>query len=906
MSSSEKLIVIDGNALVHRAWHALPPLQTKSGKIVNAVYGFMLIFLKVLKDLKPTHCVVTFDLPGPTFRHEQFAEYKATRVKQPDELYAQIPILKEALQAFRVPVVEAEGFEADDVIGTISAVASKAALPTIIVTGDLDTLQLVDDHTRVYTLKKGLTDTVVYDAAAVKERYGLNPDELVEYRALRGDPSDNIPGVKGVGEKTAAALIKKFGTIADLYENLEKSKIIKPPLTPRLKEILLQHKKEAMMSRELSEIIRDVPLKISLDNFRAQEPDSDRVVKLFQELGFKSLLGKIPSLKQASLRGRENSPETDVKYLLVDNKTSFDSFFNELKRQDTFVFDTETTDLNPFAADLLGISFCWRVSEAYYVVADGHSDFLQSLTQVLEDEKIMKWGHNLKYDIEVLSRAGIKVRSAVGDTMIASYLLNPGSRAHALDTLAFTEFGHRMIPITNLIGEKKPQKPMRDVPLKDLSDYSCEDADYTLRLKEKFEPELAKAGLDQLFRDIEMPLVPVLAGMEEAGIKVDTRVLSQIKRAAALRLAVLEKQIHEQAGEEFNIASPQQLKVVLFEKLKISSEGIGKTKTGLSTAAMELEKIKGVHPIIELIIEHRELSKLISTYLDALPELIDRKTNRLHTSFNQTVTATGRLSSSEPNLQNIPVRTELGREVRRAFVAEKGAQLVSADYSQIELRIVASLSQDKTMLDIFRRHEDIHTATAATIHGVAPDHVTPEMRYAAKEVNFGVMYGMGPWGLAARTGLSREEAQEFIAKYFQAFSAVKEYLEQTKVIAKSLGYVETLFGRRRYLPEIKSGVAQVRAAAERMAINMPIQGTAADLMKLAMIRVYQGLEAFGAEVKLVLQVHDELVLEVPVNKIKKVAMFVKEEMETVVKLKAPIEVHLKVGENWGKMQSLRI
>src|SRR3989338_1196863 len=726
MSSQDRLVVIDGNALVHRAWHALPPLATKSGKIVNAVYGFLLVFLKVLKDLKPTHCVVTFDLPGPTFRHEQFAEYKATRIKQPDELYARIPILKEVLQAFHVPVVEAEGFEADDVIGTISEVASKAALPTIIVTGDLDTLQLVDDHTRVYTLKKGLTDTIVYDAAAVKERYGLNPEELVEYRALRGDPSDNIPGVKGIGEKTAVALIKEYGTVAQLYESLEKIKTIKPPLTPRLKDILLEHKKEAMMSRELSEIVRDVPISFSLDDFRRQEPNEEKVVKLFQELEFKSLLNKIPAAKQTTEAVAKGNSSIDENYVLVNDNEAFQLFLAKLKRQKVFVIDTETTGLNPFAADLLGVSFSWRAHEAYYVVTDGHSDFLQSLKPLLEDEKIMKWGHNLKYDIEVLSRAGIKIKGAAGDTMIASYLLNPGSRAHALDTLAFTELGHRMIPITSLIGDKKPPKQMREVPVKDLAHYSCEDADYTWRLKEKFEPELQAVRLVKLFCDIEMPLVPMLAAMEENGIKLNVKVLAKIKKSVAKRLVLLEKHIYKLAGVEFNVASPKQLKEVLFEKLNIPSEGIGKKKTGLSTAAMELEKLKGVHPIIELIIEHRELSKLISTYLDALPVLIDPLTNRLHTSFNQTVTATGRLSSSDPNLQNIPIRTELGQQVRRAFVAEKGKELLSADYSQIELRIVASLSGDKTMLDIFSRHEDIHAATAAVIHNVSLEKVTPK------------------------------------------------------------------------------------------------------------------------------------------------------------------------------------
>ena len=919
---ANKLIVIDGNALVHRAWHALPPLQTKSGQLVNAVYGFLLVFFKVLKDIKPTHCVVAFDLKGPTFRHEAFEAYKATRVKQPDELYEQIPILKKVLAALRVPVVEAQGYEADDVIGTIASRAEQAQLSTVIVTGDLDTLQLVSDHVAVCTLKKGLSDTIIYDAVAVKARYGLPPQALVEYRALRGDPSDNIPGVKGIGEKTAALLIQKYGTIAKLYQALERSNKVTTPLTPRLRELLLAHKAEAMMSRQLSEIVREVPISISLDDFVRRDPDEATLVPLLQSLEFKSLLSKLPVKTEASHGQQPSEPARASKdkhaYRLVDDDAGFKKFISKLQSQPCFVFDTETTGLNPFTVDLLGISFCWKSREAYYVVTDSHPQRLENLRPIFADAAIKKWGHNTKYDIEVLNHAGLSVAGVEGDTMIASYLLNPGSRAHDLDTLAFIEFGHRMIPITKLIGEPSRrkvgtptlegasgQKSMRDVPVADAAEYSGEDADYTWRLKEKLLPELKSQGLRRLFDEVEMPLVPVIVAMETAGIKVDPRVLERAKSVASKRLSVLEKKIHKLASQPFNVASPQQLKVILFEKLKLSSEGIAKTKTGLSTAAMELEKIEGQHPIISLILEHRELAKLISTYLEALPLLMDPVTHRIHTSFNQTVTATGRLSSSEPNLQNIPVRTEASQHVRRAFVAERGMTFLSADYSQIELRIVASLANDTAMLDIFRRGEDIHRATAAAIHGVSPDQVTPAMRYAAKGVNFGVIYGMGAWGLAARTKLDPAAAREFIAKYFQTFGGVKAYLEQTKITTKELGYVETLFGRRRYLPEINSGVAQVRAAAERMAINMPVQGTAADLMKLAMIQVYQGLSQVSPKAKLVLQVHDELVLEVPLQEVDAVGHFVKETMEQIAHLQAPIEVHLKAGQSWGTMKPLK-
>lgn len=905
MTPSKKLAVIDGNALVHRAWHALPPLQTKRGQLVNAVYGFLLVFFKVLKDLKPTHCVVAFDHKGPTFRHKEYAEYKATRVKQPDELYAQIPILKQVLQAMRVTVVEVAGVEADDTIGTITKMASKDKINTFIVTGDLDTLQLIDDFVSVYTLRKGLTDSVEYDRATVQARYGLSPESLVEYRALRGDPSDNIPGVRGIGEKTAIALIKKFGTVNNLYQTLEKSEKISAPLTPRLRDLLLQHKKEAMLSRKLSEIVRQVPIDIIFDDYRMKPPDIEKIVPLFQELEFKSLLSKLPTVdysESTALSDSANKNQTSEHYKCIQNNADFEQFIKQLKKEKTFVFDTETTGLNPFEVDLLGISFCWSEAKAFYVPIDGHKSRLETLRPIFENNAIKKWGHNIKYDIEVLAHSGVDVAGVEGDTMIASYILNPGSRAHDLDTLAFTEFGHRMIPITHLIGEKPKQKSMREVPLHDLAIYSCEDADYTWRLKDKLMPEISEAGLSMLFHDIEMPLIEVLKTMETNGIKINPKTLARASATAKKRLAVLEKKIYHLAGTEFNIASPQQLKEVLFEKLQLSTEGIGKTKTGFSTAAMELEKLKNLHPIIEPVIEHRELSKLVSTYLEALPKLFDKKTQRIHTSFNQTITATGRLSSSEPNLQNIPIRTSAGVEVRRAFVAEHGYSLLSADYSQIELRIVASLANDKAMINIFRRGDDVHRATAAAINNVSLDKVTPEMRYAAKEVNFGVIYGMGAWGLAARTGIDRASAQDFITKYFETFSGVKQFLNEIKDLARARGFVETLFGRRRYIPEINSGVPQVRASAERMAVNMPIQGTAADLIKLAMIKVHRDLNKINAEARLVLQVHDELVLEVPTSHVASVGDFVQKTMESVGKLKVPIEVHLKAGKNWGEMK----
>jgi len=905
MSKSEKLVIIDGNALLHRAWHALPLLQTKDGRLVNAVYGFLLVFLKVIKDLKPSHIVVTFDRKETTFRHEVYEAYKATREKQPDELYAQIPILKKVLQSFRVAVVEAAGYEADDVIGTISSVTSKKQLPVVIVTGDLDTLQLVNDWTTVYTLRRGLTDSVLYDTEAVKERYNLSPEQLVDFRALKGDVSDNLPGVKGIGEKTASELIKTFKTLKNLYHEVEENNLPQSPLTLRLRDLLLKFKKEALMTKELSAIKCDVPIVVNIDDYIMLDPDMELVIKQFQDLEFKSLLSKLPFVAKKDEK-REPLVELSKKnnYILVEEK-NFDIFLAEIKKVKYFAVDTETTGLDAINAELLGVSFSWKNNWAYYVNLDHEPKLLASLKMILEDEEIKKWGHNLKYDINIFAGAGIQLKGVIGDTMIGAYLLNPGSRAYDLDTLSFIEFGHRKTPITKLIGEeKKSQRQMREVPLKELSDYSCADADFTWRLAEHYENELKKVNLWALFEKIEVPLIPVLATVERNGIKLDSKVLNDLSRKVTDRLKVIEQKIYKVAGQEFNVASPKQLKEILFEKLKLSSDGISKTKTGFSTAATELEKMRGQHEIIENILEHRELAKLQSTYLEALPKIADKKTQRIHTSFNQTITTTGRLSSSEPNLQNIPIRTELGAQVRTAFVAEKGKVLLSADYSQIELRVVASLADDKVMQEIFNKREDIHRATAAKINGVSQDEVTKAMRYSAKEVNFGVIYGMGPWGLASRTGMSKSEAKEFIDRYFKAFAGVKKYLEEIVVLAKELGYVETMFGRRRYLPELNSGVVQVRQAAERMAVNMPIQGTAADIIKLAMIAIDKKLSEVSSDTKMVLQVHDELLFEVPENQLKTVAEFVKLEMENIVKLKVPIEVNIKAGQNWGTMEVL--
>jgi DNA polymerase I len=920
-AKQKKIVIIDGNALIHRAFHALPPLTKKDGTLVNAVYGFTTILLRVLKDINPEYVAVTFDLKGPTFRHEEYKDYKATRKKQPDELYDQIPIIKDLVEAFNMPIYEEEGFEADDVIGTITRNKDliNKKIKSVIVTGDMDALQLVNDNTEVYTMRKGIADTITYDEKAVKEKYdSLGPDQMIDYKALRGDPSDNIPGVRGIGDKGAITLLKEFKTIEGIYESLKSEDKKSEKISERNKKLLLESKKDAKMSKMLATIVTNISFKFDLEKCKAGNYNREKVVSILQELGFKSLVNKIPFNETQGkidlFSQKDTEPllklKKEFKYNLVDTPEKFTDFMKELSEQKAFAVDTETDSLNRFEAELLGISFSWKAGFAYYVKTE--KDFVYKLKPILEDESVKKYGHNIKFDMEVLTQYDIAMQGIAFDTMIASYLLNPGSRQLKLDSVVFSELGHEMIPIEALIGKKgKDQKTLKEVPIENVSHYACEDADFTFRLVKPLKKQLEEKVNLGLFEKIEMPLVSVLAEVEKNGIKIDPAFLKKMSTKFSREIKNLKEKIYKLAGSEFNISSPLQLKKILFENLEISTDNIKKTKTGFSTAESELEKMRDLHPIIDLISQYREYTKLQSTYLDALPKLISKKSGRVHTSFNQTITATGRLSSSEPNLQNIPIRTEMGREIRKAFVANKGYSILAIDYSQVELRIVASLANDKKAIEVFNAGEDIHKRTAAEINGVSIEEVTKEMRYAAKEVNFGILYGMGAYGLAWRAHIDRNEAKEFIDKYFQAFEGIKEYLDNTKALAQSMGYVETLFGRRRYLPEINSGIPQVRNAAERMAVNMPVQGTAADLMKLAMIEVQKELENMkgnseGKLAKMILQVHDELVFEVKDSHLESLAKEFKEIMETVYKLKVPIEAEAKFGKNWGDLKKLEI
>lgn len=934
VAGKQKFMIIDGNALIHRSFHALPPLTTKNGEIVNAVYGFTTVLIKALREFRPEYVALTLDRKEKTFRHKQFKDYKATRVKAPDELYEQIPRVKEIAENFNIPIFELAGFEADDLIGTLAKKVD-GKIEKIIVTGDMDTMQLINNHTKVFTMKRGLTDSMIYDEKAVKGRYGLIPEQMIDFKALRGDPSDNIPGVKGIGEKTATELLQNFKTLDGVYKNIKSKKI-----KDRIRELLIQHKNNAYMSKELATIKCDAPIKFDLNEARFGQFNQEKLAKLFNELEFRSLLPRLQGLAQEAEKRLIKTADYEqidkfkrnlelFKYELVDNEKKFDKFLKKLQAQKEFTFDTETANFNPVTADLLGISFSWKTGEAYYINfqlriknyelknADlfnykekkhekgFDNDWLSKLKPIFENEKIKKYGHNIKFDIEVMASQGINIKGVVADSMIASYLLNPGSRQHNLDAVTFSEFNHVKISKEDLLGKGKDKIVFSEVPVERLYNYSCEDADFTNRLIKKLIPELKTQKLIKLFEEMEMPLVLVLAIMEINGIKIDKEFLSAMGKSVNRKIAQLTKKIHDLAGTEFNINSTQQLREILFDKLAIPAMGITKNKTGLSTGAEELAKLKGQHPIIDLIQEYRELVKLSTTYIEALPELINKKTGRLHTSFNQTVTATGRLSSTEPNMQNIPIRTELGREIRKSFIADKGYKLLSLDYSQIELRLAAHMSGDKKMIKAFKQGEDIHTATAAEINRIKLEDVTSEMRREAKAVNFGILYGQGPHGLSQGADIPYARAKEFIDKYFSVYKDVKKFVDETIEMAREKGYTETLFGRRRILPEINSSVMQVRKAAERMAINTPLQGTAADIIKVAMVEVQKMIDKeYGQDVKMLLQVHDELVFEAKKGLAENAAEKIKNIMEEVIELKVPIVVDASIGDNWGEMKNL--
>ncbi len=916
-----KLVLIDGHALAYRAFHALPAdLKTSRGELTNAVYGFTSMLLNVLRDEQPDYIAVTFD-KGRTFRHDTYPDYKAHRVKMPDEMHDQMARIRQVVQALSIPIFEVEGYEADDLLGTLARQAAEQGVETLIVTGDTDALQLVDDHTRVLTSRWRFSETVTYDEETVRQRYGLSPAQLVDLKALEGDKSDNIPGVRGVGRKTAVKLLQKYGSLEGIYEHLDE-------LSPSLRRKLEAGREAAFLSKALATIRRDAPIRLNLEACRSRAFDREQVMRLFRELEFRSLVDRVPQPEGEKPSGRPRQlglfeaaaeptaapgPEP-ASYQVIADLPALEALVARLQTVEAITLDTETTHTDPMQAELVGIALTDGPGRGYYVPIAGPdgtgeglppAQALEVLRPLLEGPTPFKYGHNVKYDLTVLALLGVHLAPPAFDTMIAEWLLNPASGNLGLKNLAWARLGEEMTPITDLIGKGKKQITMRQVPVEEAARYACADVDMTHRLVGVLEPELKEKALWSLFTDLEMPLVPVLAAMEMAGVRLDVDLLARMSRELAARLGELERQIHEMVGFPFNVNSTQQLSDVLFVHLKLPATGVRKTKSGhYSTGAGVLEKLRGLHPVVDLILEHRQLAKLKSTYVDALPRMVNPRTGRLHTSYNQTGTVTGRISSSAPNLQNIPIRSELGRQVRRAFVAEPGWRLVGADYSQIELRIMAHVADDPGLQAAFQRGEDIHASTAAAVLGVALEEVTPEMRRLAKSVNFGLSYGQTAYGLAQTTGLSQEEAEAFIRTYFERFPGVRAYIERTKRQALEQGYVETLLGRRRYFPNLANLRGPARGRAEREAINAPIQGTAADIIKIAMVRLHRSLQEQGFQARMILQVHDELILEAPEEEVPTVAPLVREVMESAFTLKVPLKVDLKVGENWEEMEEM--
>jgi len=879
------------------------------------------MLLNVLREERPTHVAVTFD-KGLTFRHEMYAEYKAHRAKMPEDMSSQMERVRQVVDTLGMPVFELEGYEADDLLGTLARQAGEQGVSTLIVTGDTDILQLVDEHTRVLTSRWRFSDTVTYDVAGVRQRYGLPPAQLVELKALEGDKSDNIPGVPGVGEKTAVKLLQAYGSLEGIYEHLDQ-------VQGRFRSQLEAGRDLAFLSRRLATIVRDAPIQLDLDACRVRPFDREPVMDLFRDLEFRSLLERLPESARAQPAGAPQQLSlfgagpgaTDAPAAagtagaagtsrVIADEGTLRQLVARLERQPAFTLDTETTHTDPMRAELVGLALADARGQGYYIpvmAPPGDPQLpLGTLREVvgplLSDPERAKYGHNLKYDQAVLERAGMRLEGLAFDTMVAEWLVNPESKNLGLKNLAWARLKERMTPISDLIGKTTGRASMDQAPVAQVAPYACADVEMTQRLVAVLEAELQDKQLRSLFAEVEMPLIPVLMAMEMAGVQLDVALLERMSQELAARLGELEAQIQEMVGHAFNVNSTQQLSDALFKRLGLPTQGLRKTASGhFSTAADVLERLRGKHPVIDLILEQRELAKLKSTYVDALPRLVNPHTGRLHTSYNQTGTVTGRISSSDPNLQNIPVRTEIGRQVRRAFVAAPGCQLVAADYSQVELRIMAHISGDEGLLSAFARGEDIHASTAAAILGVPLAEVTSDMRRLAKTVNFGLSYGQTAYGLAQATGLTQPEAENFIKAYFERFPRVREYIDLTKALATRQGYVETLLGRRRYFPELQPGsqaTHNVRQSAERMAINAPIQGTAADIIKIAMIRLHRALQERRLKARMTLQVHDELVLEAPDGEVAAAAGLVREVMENAFDLKAPLKADIKVGRNW--------
>ena len=915
-----RLYLIDGHALAYRAYFALTGAGTQPSRWVTSqgeptagTYGFTSILLSLLEKDKPEYLAVAFDT-GRTFRDDLYPQYKATRAKMPEDLRPQIDRIREVVRAFRIPVLEAEGFEADDVLGTVARQAARAGNETLILSGDRDLLQLVGDKIFVRLPGRSLSESVDYDEALFSREWGFPPEKLIDYKALVGDKSDNIPGVPGVGEKTATELLQKFGSLDAVYEHLEE-------VPPRFRAKLESGRESAMLSRTLASIRTDAPVTLALADCRVGRYAREEVAALFQTLEFRTLLARLPAPAaagtQLGLFAEVRPPAAPGDWHLVNDEKKLSELLEKISRVPILAIDTETTSTDPMRAELVGISLAVAEAEGFYLPLrhEGGPNLDPETVKVrlgplLADPRIPKAGHNIKYDLTVLARAGLPISAPAFDTMIAEWLCNPASRSLGLKDLGFVRLGVEMTPIEALIGKGAKQITMDRVPAAQAAPYAAADADVTLRLVRPLRKELDERSQKKLFEEIELPLIPVLAAMEMEGVRLDLPYLDRLGRDFEAELRQIETQVHSIVGRPFNINSTQQLADVLFGQLQLQPpDRTRKTAAGkYSTAADVLDSLAGRHPVVELIRRHRELSKLMSTYVTALRDEINPATGRVHTSFNQTGTVTGRLSSSDPNLQNIPTRTEEGRRIRRAFICAPGHRLLSIDYSQIELRLAAHMAKDPGMTEAFRRGEDIHAATAAAVYGVPLSEVTSEMRRHAKAVNFGLLYGQTAYGLTRSTEMTLGESTEFIDTYFERFAGIRDFVENTKKLAAQNGYVETMLGRRRYFPELAAaGRLEVAARnrAEREAINSPVQGSAADIMKLAMIRMPAALARAGLDSRMILQVHDELVFECSADQTARTAGAARPVMEDVLSLSVPLTADAKQGENWEEMQVVK-
>ena len=931
MNQNSKLFLLDAYALIYRAYYAFiknPRINSK-GFNTSAILGFVNTLEEVLKKENPTHIGVAFDPPGPTFRHEAFEQYKAQREETPEAIRLSVPIIKDIIKAYRIPILEVAGYEADDVIGTLATEAGNQGITTYMMTPDKDYGQLVTDHVFMYRPKYGDKEFEVMGVEQVKAKFDIqSPAQVIDMLGLMGDSSDNIPGCPGVGEKTAQKLIAEFGSIENLLEHTDQ-------LKGALKTKVETNREMIIFSKFLATIKVDVPIRLDMNSLVREQADEDTLRKIFEELEFRTLMERIFKKESSpaspiagTLFNQENGPvqgnlfeeftpdhtneekksnleslnSLSYDYQLIDTEEKRNEIIKKLLTSEILALDTETTGTDPMDAELVGMSFSITENQAFYVPVPAEREeaikIVREFEPVFKNEKSLKVGQNIKYDMLVLQNYGIEVRGKLFDTMVAHYVLQPELR-HNMDYLAEIYLHYQTIHIEELIGPKgKGQKNMRDLSPQEVYLYACEDADVTLKLKNILEQELKKNDAEKLFYEIEMPLVPVLVNIESNGVRLDTEALKQSSEHFTTRLQSIEKEIYTLAEGEFNIASPKQVGEILFDKLKIV-EKAKKTKTGQYVTSEEvLESLRNKHDIIGKILEYRGLKKLLSTYIDALPQLINPQTGRIHTSFNQTVTATGRLSSSNPNLQNIPIRDEDGKEIRKAFIPDDGCSFFSADYSQIELRIMAHLSEDKNMIDAFLSGYDIHAATAAKIYKVDIKEVTADMRRKAKTANFGIIYGISVFGLAERMNVDRKEAKELIDGYFETYPQVKSYMDKSIQVAREHGYVETIFHRKRFLPDINSRNAVVRGYAERNAINAPIQGSAADIIKVAMARIYERFKAEGLKAKMILQVHDELNFNVPAKEKEIVEQVVIEEMEKAYRMHVPLKADCGWGTNW--------